>query len=132
MRESYRVVVPDRYLKTRFVDELLSIGIGADVLLTTDSAVQLLEGDRAPVAYVPRAAIDAADGLSLLPSDTRYQCRWKGEARYFDIQLGSGTIIKDGAWAYQDAPDDIALLRDRVAFDAASFTEIVGQPEARS
>lgn len=118
--ESYRVVAPDRYLRTRFVDDRLRILYGDNVIVETDDAVQLLEGDRAEVTYVP---LDAIDGATLLASGTEYHCRWKGDATYHDVRLSNGDVIPDGAWSYPDAPEELALLQSRVAFDTARFTE---------
>ncbi len=120
MRESYRVVVPDRFLRTDFIEEVVTIHHGDQLLVETDNAVRLLEGERPGVTYVPMGEVD---GAMLQASGTRFHCRWKGEARYYDIQLSSGEVIVDGAWAYPDAPDEIALLQTRIAFDTARFNE---------
>lgn len=120
MHERYRVVVPDRYLKTRFIEDLVSIRHAGQALITTDLALHLLEGERPAVTYVPMEEID---GATLEPSETRYNCRWKGDARYFDVHLTDGTIIVDGAWGYPAAPDELALLRTQVSFDTSVFTE---------
>lgn len=122
MQERYRVVVPDRYLKTRFVDEPITIYLGDHAVVTTDMSLQLLEGERPAVTYVPMADID---GATLVPSQTRYQCRWKGEAQYYDVHMPDGGVIADGVWAYPSAPDELALLRAQVAFDPSHFTEQV-------
>ena len=120
MRESYRVVAPDRFLTTHFVDEIVTIRVGEQVVIETDHAVQLLEGDRPGVTYVP---MDDIEGATLQASGTQFHCRWKGEATYYDVHLSSGHVVADGAWAYADAPDEIALLQTRVAFDRAQFNE---------
>ena len=120
MRESYRVVVPDRFLTTNFIDEVVTIWHGDHEVIETDHAVRLREGERPGVTYVP---IDEIDGATLQVSGKRYKCRWKGDATYYDIHLSSGEVIVDGAWAYPDAPDEIALLQKRIAFDTARFNE---------
>ena len=120
MRESYRVVVPDRFLTTEFIEEVVTIQHGNQLVVETDNAVRLREGERSAVTYVP---LEEVDGATLQASGTRFHCRWKGDARYYDIQLKSGELIADGAWAYPDAPDEIALLQTRIAFDTARFNE---------
>ena len=120
MQESYRVVVPDRFLTAHFIDEVVTIRNGEHVIVETDHAVRLLEGDRSGVTYVP---VDDIDGATLRVSGTRYHCRWKGDAMYYDVHLNSDEVITDGAWAYPDAPDEIALLQTRIAFDTAQFNE---------
>ena len=89
-------------------------------MIESDHAVQLLEGDRPGVIYVP---MDDIDGATLQASGTQYHCRWKGDATYYDVNLSSGEVIADGAWAYLDAPGEIALLQTRIAFDRAQFNE---------
>lgn len=120
MQERYRVVVPDRYLKIRFVDDIVCIRQGDHALVSTDLGLQLLEGERPAVTYIP---FEEIVGATLQPSDTRYSCRWKGEASYYDVHLPDGTVIADGAWGYPSAPDELALLRTQVSFDTARFTE---------
>lgn len=118
IQERYRVVVPDRYLKTRFVDDQVTIHRQGHTVVSTDMAMELLEGDRAAVIYVPVADVQ---GARLLPSETRYRCRWKGEAIYHDVHLPDGTVLKDAAWAYPSAPDELALLRSQISFDTGLF-----------
>lgn len=120
MRESYRVVVPDRFLTTDFIDDVVTIRYGKHVVAKTDHAVRLLEGERPGVTYVP---VDEVDGATLQVTGTKYHCRWKGDATYYDIHLSTGEVIADGAWTYPDAPDEIALLQHRIAFDTAQFNE---------
>ncbi|ASJ75128.1 DUF427 domain-containing protein [Granulosicoccus antarcticus] len=121
MRESYRVIVADRYLSTRFIDDVVEVLWGNHVVIETDYALRLLEGDRTPVTYVP---INEITGATLQVSDTAYNCRWKGAARYYDVHLSNGEVVLDGAWAYPEAPDELALLRKQIAFDTEQFSEI--------
>lgn len=120
MQESYRVVVPDRFLTTNVINDIVTVRHGEDVIVQTEHAVQFLESDRPGVTYVP---LDEIDGATLQVSGTEYHCRWKGDATYYNVCIGSGEVVIDGAWAYPDAPDEIALLQTRIAFDTAQFTE---------
>lgn len=120
MRESYRVVVPDRFLTTSIIDDVVTIRYRERVIIQTGQALRLLEGERPAVTYVAMAEID---GATLHVSGTEYHCRWKGDATYYDVHLSGGEVIADGAWGYPDAPDEIALLQSRIAFDATQFNE---------
>ena len=120
MRESYRVVAPDRFLTTNFIDDVVIIRYGEHVVVETDQAVRLLEGERPGVTYVP---MDAVNGATLHVSGTQYHCRWKGDATYYDVRMNSDEVINDGAWAYPDAPDEIAILQTRIALDTSRFNE---------
>lgn len=76
-------------------------------------AVELTEGSAAPVIYIPRDDI----AMQLFdPSATRTTCPWKGEARYFSIVSGNGTIA-DAAWSYETPKADLAAIAGHLAFD---------------
>lgn len=58
---------------------------------------------------------DDVDRDTLVESDTRSTCPWKGEARYFSIDAGGDTNV-DAAWYYPAPKPDAARIRDRIAF----------------
>ncbi len=123
MQNSYRVVAQDRYLKTRFVDDVVVVKHQDTTLIRTDMAIALVEGDRPAVLYVP---LDELTGVALVASDTAYPCRWKGDAQYYHVSLPDGSTVVDGAWAYPAAPEEVAVLRTRLAFDPACFSILCG------
>lgn len=51
----------------------------------------------------------------LKPSDTHTTCHWKGEASYYDIEVG-GSKNKDAAWYYPDPSDAAMQIKDYIAF----------------
>lgn len=57
--------------------------------------------------YIPREDLLA----DLEPSDHRTTCRFKGEARHFDV-AGKDAV----AWSYEDPIDAVRSIKDRVAF----------------
>ena len=116
-KNGYRVIAPDRYLEVREEPGPVTVRAGDDVVARSEGAVWLKEGDRPEVLYVP---LDDVDRHRLVPSDTTFGCRWKGTASYFHVDLVDRTL-KDVVWCYPDAPERIAALRDRVAFDRAAF-----------
>lgn len=116
-KNSYRVIAPDRYLEVREEPSSVTVRAGDDVVARSEGAVWLKEGDRPEVLYVP---LDDVDRHRLVPSDTTFGCRWKGAASYFHVDLVDRTL-NDVVWCYPDAPERIAALRDRVAFDRSAF-----------
>ncbi|MEE8306532.1 MAG: DUF427 domain-containing protein [Gammaproteobacteria bacterium] len=48
-------------------------------------------------------------------SDTTTRCPWKGEASYYNVEVG-GDLNKDAAWYYSDPKSAAEEIRDRVAF----------------
>jgi uncharacterized protein (DUF427 family) len=51
----------------------------------------------------------------LRPSDTRSICPWKGEASYYDIQVGE-EVNSDAAWYYPEPKEAARQIKDHVAF----------------
>lgn len=89
----------------------------------TENAVRTLETSHPPTYYLPPAdvlmsALHAVDGTSF--------CEWKGCARYFDVVVG-GQLLAKAAWSYPAPTANFEMLRDHLAFYAASFdTCLVG------
>ncbi|WP_419815537.1 DUF427 domain-containing protein [Glacieibacterium sp.] len=84
------------------------------VVAETRDAVRTLETSHPPSWYIPPKAI--ASGL-LRPSQHRSFCEWKGEARYWHLDVG-GELLRDIAWSYSSPTPTFALLRDHLAFYA--------------
>ncbi|PIE18334.1 MAG: hypothetical protein CSA65_05350 [Proteobacteria bacterium] len=90
---------------------------GGAVIGESSEAIELLEGDYAPVIYFPRKDLAMA---FLEPTEERSTCPRKGEAQYFDIEIKSGTI-PNAAWSYAEPKEAVAQIKDHVAF----YTEFV-------
>ena len=85
---------------------------GGAVLGESDSALQLLEGDHAPVIYFPR--IDIA--MEFLDRSSKVTtCPWKGDAAHYSIAT-TDTTLRDVAWSYEAPRDSAAAIKDHVAF----------------
>ena len=85
---------------------------GGAVLGESSNALELIEGDMAPVIYFPRSDIAMA---FLDASDATSHCPYKGDAKYFNIVAKSGPI-KDAAWTYESPSADVAQIKDYLAF----------------
>ena len=48
-------------------------------------------------------------------SSTHTTCPWKGDARYYDIEV-KGEINKDAAWYYPEPKDAAQKIKNYVAF----------------
>ncbi len=86
---------------------------GGAVLGETTQALELIEGDRPSVIYIPRSDIAMA---FLEATKTTTTCPRKGVASYYSIIAKSGEIA-DAAWSYEDPLPDIAAIKDYLAFD---------------
>lgn len=120
-KSGYRVVAPDRYLRALPAEGPVTVTRDGRTVARTEDAIELVEGDRPGVYYLPRADVAA----ELLPSGRVFACRWKGEASHFHVRVGDARI-ENGAWEYADPPPDAAALAGRVAFDADAFEIDVG------
>jgi len=86
-------------------------------VVVADSAGTLLmtETGHGRVHYFPLA--DVRRDL-MRPSTHHSHCPFKGEASYWDLETG-GKLAADAVWAYPDPYDEVAEIRDFVAFDMA-------------
>jgi uncharacterized protein (DUF427 family) len=89
------------------------IRAGGAVLAETTAALELVEEDRAPVIYFPRADVAMA---FLSSTDTKTTCPFKGDAGYFAIHTKS-VVIDDAAWTYDAPVDEMAQIAGYLAFD---------------
>ena len=86
-------------------------------LADTRHSVRTIETSHPPSWYIPPAAI--SPGL-LRPSTRQSFCEWKGEARYWHVDVG-GQTLRDVAWSYANPTSAFAILRDHLAFYAGPF-----------
>jgi uncharacterized protein (DUF427 family) len=100
------------HIKTRKADGTWVIRAGGAVIGETRDAVELTEGDMAPVIYFPRADVAMA---FLEPSDTRTHCPHKGDASYYAIHSKSA-VIDDAAWSYEDPKPGMEAIKGHLAF----------------
>jgi len=89
--------------------------IGDTVIARSDST-EVVEGNH----YFPPEALERE---YFVQSDHRTTCPWKGEARYYDVQI-DGESHENVAWYYPEPKPAASQIRDHVAFwKAATVTE---------
>ncbi len=89
-----------------------TVRAGGAVLVESDSALRLREGDHAPVIYFPR---DDATMAFLERSDKVTTCPWKGRATHYSIVTKS-TVLQDAAWSYEDPKAGMERIAGHLAF----------------
>jgi uncharacterized protein (DUF427 family) len=52
---------------------------------------------------------------------TQTRCGWKGDASYYDLDLGDGNVVKDAAWYYPEPKEKAMNIKDAVAFCKCAF-----------
>ncbi|MFA3918020.1 DUF427 domain-containing protein [Ruegeria hyattellae] len=85
---------------------------GGAILGESVNALELSEGDLAPVIYFPREDIAMA---FLDTSDKRTHCADKGEASYFSI-VNRSSVTENAVWSYENPTKAVAQIRDHLAF----------------
>lgn len=89
-----------------------SVRAGGAVLGESANALELSEGDYAPVIYFPRQDI----AMALLDAtDHSTHCPHKGDASYFSVVTKSTTLEK-AAWSYETPMEGVARIKDHLAF----------------
>ncbi len=85
---------------------------GGAVLGESTNALELIEGDLAPVIYFPRADIAMA---FLDQTDKTSHCPLKGDATYYSI-VNKSSVAQDAAWSYETPRDEVAEIKGHLAF----------------
>ena len=97
-----------------------SVRAGGAVLGESDNALELSEGELPPVIYFPRSDIAMA---FLDPSDHSTHCAHKGDASYYSVVTKS-TTLKDAVWSYENPKEDVARIKDHLAFFAGDAIQV--------
>ncbi|WP_299023867.1 DUF427 domain-containing protein [uncultured Sulfitobacter sp.] len=97
-----------------------TVRAGGAVLGESSNALELVEGDNAPVVYFPREDIAMA---FLDPSDKTSHCPIKGDARYFSVVTKSRTL-DNVVWSFEAPNDAAAQLKDHLAFHSVEEVTI--------
>ncbi len=85
----------------------VQVGINGHTVADSERALALTEGSLPTRWYIPREDISA----ELEPSDRRTTCPFKGDATHFSV--GGEEAV---AWSYEDPIEQVAAIRDLVAF----------------
>ena len=90
----------------------LVVVLGGDTIVDSRRGYRVLETSHPPNYYVPLA--DVAEG-TLIRSDGRSFCEWKGRAHYYTVR-GGDRVEVDAAWGYDQPNAGFEPLVDHVAF----------------
>lgn len=89
-----------------------SVRAGGAVLGESSEALELIEGQNAPVIYFPRKDIAMA---FLDATDASSHCPHKGDASYFSVVTKSRTL-ENAVWSYENPKPAVAQIKDHLAF----------------
>ncbi len=111
--------------RVAFIPSRVPVAVRVDGVQIAASAdvVAVEEQGYPPRHYLAR---DDVDMTRVEKTDKTTFCPFKGLATYYAIRGPQGEI-SDTAWSYERPYHEAELLRDRIAFDAATVEETVGQ-----
>lgn len=97
------------------------VSVNGKIIADSVNALVLHEASYPGVLYIPRADIDMQQ---LRRTDRRTRCPYKGEASYYSVESGAGTI-ENVAWTYEDPIPGVAAIAGYLAFypDRVSISE---------
>lgn len=93
-------------------DVVATVTKGKGIAATTSSGVLLREKGLKPRVYLPKADVSAR----LSPSDKTTHCPYKGDARYFHVEV-DGETIENGAWVYESPIAEVSRIAGLLSFD---------------
>lgn len=91
-----------------------------EVLAESARVLRVLETSHPPVYYLAPEVF--APGLLERSNSRQSFCEWKGQATYWHLRLGDGTLVPDAGWSYdrplapyEDLAGYVALYASRLA-----------------
>jgi len=117
--------VRDPYHRVDVLESSREVKVSVDGSIIAESAHPKLvfETGLPPRAYVPPTDLDPG---SLVRSETRSWCPYKGEATYWHLQLPDRTLLEDAAWSYETPLPEALKAQGRVTFGDAVEIDISG------
>jgi uncharacterized protein (DUF427 family) len=96
------------------------VRVNGEVVADTNDALQLQESTYPAVQYIPLK--DVVQDV-LTRTDTSTYCPFKGEAGYYSVTTGGGTV-EDAIWFYEQPYPAVAAIAGHAAFypDKAEIT----------
>lgn len=103
--------MPDR-IRVRKKSGTWTVRSGGAILGETTNALELSEGDLAPVIYFPRTDI----AMALLDrTDKTTHCPHKGDANYYSI-VNKSSVDENAVWTYENPLNAVTEIKDHLAF----------------
>ena len=102
---------PDHEIVVTREGRRVRVILGGETIADSDNVITLHETDHRPVYYLPRIHVRMD---RLVRSAYRTHCPYKGDASYYTLK-GTRTA-EDAVWSYEDPFDEVAVIKDRLAF----------------
>ncbi len=88
-------------------------------LADTREAWRTLETSHPPTYYLPPAGVETQ---FLTSNPQRSMCEWKGQARYWDVEIG-GDLLSAACWSYPNPTGPFSPIAGYFAFYPEPFDE---------
>ncbi len=108
------------YITIRKAEGKWSVRSGGAILGETTGALELLEGDKDPVIYFPRADIAMA---FLDRTDKVTHCPAKGDAAHFSI-VNKSSVTENAVWSYEAPIPAVTEIKEYLAFYASDSVKV--------
>ena len=92
-------------------NQRVQIVFNGETIADTTRAYRVLETSHPPTYYLPP---DDLQMEHFEPAAGRSLCEWKGQARYYTVEVG-GQRAERAAWSYPNPTPDFAAIKDYVA-----------------
>jgi uncharacterized protein (DUF427 family) len=112
---------PEHRITTHPAKIRVQVTYRGEVIADTREAVAMEEGNYPIVYYVPRE--DVKMERLVRTSHTTY-CPFKGHASYYSLAGGPENAV----WSYEQPYDEVAVIRERLAFYPDKVDSIVAAP----
>jgi uncharacterized protein (DUF427 family) len=103
---------PDYRVDLDSSDDRMVVRRGGTIVADSHRAVVVRETKHDPVVYFPRGDVR----FELFErTDHHTVCPFKGEASYWSVRVDD-ELLENSAWSYEDPFEEVAGLKDYVAF----------------
>ena len=111
---------PDYPLSVAAAGAKVRVVAGGEVVAESDAALVMREKEYDPAYYIPQADVR----LDLLArTDHSTHCPFKGDASYWSINAGGGTV-ENAVWSYETPFDEVAEIGAMMSFYASKVDAI--------
>jgi uncharacterized protein (DUF427 family) len=104
-------------VETSLMREHIKVYLQGEKIADTIHALLVEETGQQPVIYIPKS--DLKD-VVLIETNRTQECPYKGKARFFTVQHGS-VKLDCAAWSYDQPNQEVAELKDHIAFADEKF-----------
>ena len=111
---------PEHKVQEERLAQTIRVEVNGEVVAESSAVVKVVEDGSPDRYYFPRTDVKME---LLAPTDTTTECPFKGTARYFDLRTDDETL-DEAVWSYESPYEELAELKDRVAFYDDKIPEI--------